>query len=69
MVDARFDSLAGVFDRAAGAVRRFPTRSASTESDGVTTWTLWADVGVDGERLETSADEDDCGEGARRHCR
>ncbi len=61
MVDARFDSLAGVFDRLL-APCGVPYESRLTESDGVTTWTLWADVGVDGDRLEKNAGEA-CGEG------
>ena len=59
MVDARFDSLAGVFDRLL-APCGIPYESGTVEADGVTTWTLRADVGVDGERLE-AADADDCG--------
>ena len=59
MVEARFDSLAGVFDRLL-APCGIPYESGTVEADGITTWTLRADVGVDGERLE-AADTDDCG--------
>jgi hypothetical protein len=61
MVDARFGSLAGAFDRAL-APCGIPYDSRMTESDGVVTWTLWADVGVDGERLTHDALES-CGDG------
>jgi len=61
MVDARFDSLALVFDRMLSPCG-IPYSSTITESDGVTTWTLRADVGIDGERLE-AAGADECGEG------
>ena len=61
MVDARFDSLAKVFDRAL-APCGFPHESLVTESNGVTTWTLRADFGVDGERVESDGGED-CGKG------
>jgi hypothetical protein len=61
MVDARFDSLAGVFNRLL-APCGVPYESRLTESDGVTTWTLWADVGLDGERLTEHGGEA-CGEG------
>ena len=61
MVDARFDSLAGMFDRLL-APCGVPYDSRLTESDGVTTWTLWADVGLDGERLTEHGGEA-CGEG------
>jgi hypothetical protein len=59
MVDAQFDSLAKVLDRAL-APCGILYESRMTESEGVVTWTLRADVGLDGERLET-ADADDCG--------
>lgn len=61
MVDARFDSLARVFDRPFSPCG-IPYQSAITESEGVTTWTLLLDVGVDGERLE-AAGSDACGQG------
>jgi hypothetical protein len=59
IVDARFDSLAEVFDRAL-APCGVPYESRITESDGVVTWTFRADVGLDGEGIESNAGED-CG--------
>jgi hypothetical protein len=56
MVDGRFDNLAGVFDRMLGTCG-LPFGSAITEVDGVKTWTLRADVGVDGERLDHATAE------------
>jgi hypothetical protein len=50
MIDARFDSLAGVFGRMVSSCG-IPFESAMAESDGVKTWTFRADVGVDGGRL------------------
>jgi len=61
MVDARFDSLAGMFDRVLASCG-IPYDSRLTESDGVVTWTLWTDVGIDGARLTHEALEA-CGEG------
>jgi hypothetical protein len=61
MIGARFDNLAGVFDRLL-APCGIPYESRLTESEGVATWTLRADVGLDGDRLEQSAG-DGCGEG------
>jgi hypothetical protein len=61
MIDARFDNLASVFDRLL-APCGIPYESRLTESEGVATWTLRADVGLDGERLEEHAGEG-CGEG------
>jgi hypothetical protein len=61
MIDARFDNLASVFDRLL-ALCGIPYESRLTESEGVATWTLRADVGLDGERLEEHAGEG-CGEG------
>ena len=61
MVDARFDSLAKVFDRVL-ALCEVPHESFVTESNGVATWTLRADVGLDGERVESEGGED-CGNG------
>jgi hypothetical protein len=61
MVDARFDSLAGVFDRAL-APCGIPYDSRITAGDGGMTWTLRADVGIDGARLTHEAPEG-CGEG------
>ena len=61
MTDARFDNLAAVFDRAL-APCGIPYESTLTESDGVTTWTLRAEVGIDGERLNATG-TDKCGEG------
>jgi len=60
MVDARFDSLAGIFDRALASCG-IPYDSGLTESDGIVTWTLWADVGIDGDRLTHEALEG-CGD-------
>lgn len=54
MVDARFDNIAGVFDRAL-ATCGLPYESSVTEVDGVATWILRADVGVDGDRLTHDA--------------
>jgi hypothetical protein len=61
MIDARFDSLALLFDRLLLPCE-IPYRSTITTSEGTTTWTLHADVGVDGERLESSG-PDACGQG------
>jgi hypothetical protein len=61
MVDARFDNLALVFDRMLSPCR-IPYGSTITESDGMATWTLWADVGIDGARLE-AAGSSGCGDG------
>jgi hypothetical protein len=61
MVDARFDNLAGLFDRAL-APCEIPYESGIAEADGVMTWTLRADLGVDGERLEANTGEG-CGDG------
>lgn len=61
MVDARFDSLASVFDRAL-APCGIPYDSRITAGGGGVTWTLWADVGIDGARLSHEALEA-CGEG------
>jgi hypothetical protein len=61
MIDARFDSLASVFDRVL-APCGIPYESRLSESQGVATWTLRADVGLDGDRLEEHAGEG-CGEG------
>lgn len=61
VVDARFDSLARVFDRLL-APCDIPYESAITESGGVTTWTLVADVGIDGKRLN-GGHSDACGQG------
>jgi hypothetical protein len=56
MVDARFGSLATVFDRVL-APCGLPYESALTEVGGVKTWTLHADVGIDGERLDHATAE------------
>jgi hypothetical protein len=61
MVDARFDNLAGVFDRAL-APCEISYESRIAEADGVMTWTLRAEIGVDGERLEANTGEG-CGDG------
>ena len=61
MIDARFDSLALLFDRLLLPCE-IPYHSTITTSEGTTTWTLHADVGVDGERLESSG-SDACGQG------
>jgi len=61
MVDARFDGLASVFDRAL-APCGIPYESSVTEVGGVATWTLRADVGADGDRLTHDALEG-CGDG------
>ena len=54
MVDARFDNIAGVFDRALASCG-LPYESSVTQLDGVATWILRADVGVDGDRLTHGA--------------
>jgi hypothetical protein len=63
MIDARFGSLSRMFDRLLLPCG-IPYQSEITTSAGVTTWTLRADVGVDGERLEAAAQEgaDACGQ-------
>jgi len=61
MFNARFGNLASVFDRTL-APCGIPYESHLTESDGVATWTLRADVGLDGERLEEH-DGEGCGDG------
>ena len=59
MVEARFDSLTAVFDsQLAGC--GVPYDISQTVQGDVTTWRLWADVGVDGEKL---AGDDSCGAG------
>jgi hypothetical protein len=60
MVDARFDSLAAVFDRAL-APCEVPYESAITETEGVRTWRLRFDVGPEGSRLEQGGGEE-CGD-------
>jgi hypothetical protein len=59
MVDARFDNLAGVFDRAL-APCEVPYESAITETEGVTTWRLRIDAGPEGSRLDQGGGEE-CG--------
>jgi hypothetical protein len=61
MVDARFDNIAGVFDRAL-ATCGLPYESAITETEEVTTWRLRIDVGPEGSRLDQGGGED-CGDG------
>ena len=61
MFNARYGNLASVFDRTL-APCGIPYESRLTESEGVVTWTLWADVGADGERLEEH-DGEGCGDG------
>ena len=61
MIDARLDGLDAVLDRAL-APCGIPYESRITESGGVTTWALRADVGLDGNRLEANAGKN-CGEG------
>lgn len=61
MIDARFGNLASVFDRML-APCGIPYESRLIESDGIATWTLRADVGLDGDRLEQGAGEG-CGDG------
>lgn len=56
MVDARFDNLAAVFDRAL-APCGVPYESAITETEGVTTWRLHIDVGPEGSRLDQGGGE------------
>ena len=57
MIDARFRSLTAVFDSQLAGCGVAYGISQTTEGD-VTTWRLWADVGVDGEKLVGG---DDCG--------
>ena len=59
MVDARFDNLAGVFDRPL-APCEVPYESAITETEGVTTWRLRVDAGPEGSRLDQGGGEE-CG--------
>jgi hypothetical protein len=59
MVDARFDNLAGVFDRPL-APCEVPYESAITETEGVTTWRLRIDAGPEGSRLDQGGGEE-CG--------
>ncbi len=61
MIDARFDNLAGVFDRLL-APCEVPYESAITETEEVTTWRLRIDVGPEGSRLDQGGGED-CGDG------
>jgi hypothetical protein len=61
MIDARFDSLALLFDRLLLPCE-IPYHSRITTSEETTTWTLHAEVGVDGERLD-AAGSDACGQG------
>jgi hypothetical protein len=60
MFDARFDTLASVFDRLL-APCEVPYESAITETEGVTTWRLRIDVGPEGSRLDQGGGED-CGD-------
>ena len=60
MVDARFDNLAAVLDRALPPCG-IPYESTLTESDGVTTWRLRLDVGPEGSRLVQDGGEE-CGD-------
>jgi hypothetical protein len=61
MVDARFANLAAAFDRVL-APCGVPYETRITESGGVATWTLRADIGLDGDRLQENGGEG-CGEG------
>ena len=61
MVEARFDGLAGVVDRMLSPCG-VPYETRITESEGVTTWMLFANVGLGGDRLEEHAEEE-CGNG------
>ena len=61
MIDARFDSLTGMFDRLLSSCG-IPHDVGTTEADGVTTWRLWMDVGIDGEGVSRDA-PDDCDKG------
>jgi hypothetical protein len=56
MVDARFDSLAGLFDRPLTKCG-IPHEVGITRNGGVTTWRLVIDSGPDGEGLEGDHDE------------
>ena len=57
MVEARFDSLTAVFDSQLAGCGVAYDISQTVEGD-VTTWRLWADVGVDGQKL---VDGEGCG--------
>ena len=54
MVEARFDSLTAVFDGQLAGCGVAYDITQTVEGD-VTTWRLWADVGVDGEKLVDGA--------------
>jgi len=54
-VDASFDSLSAVFDSQLAGCGVAYDISQTVEGD-VTTWRLWADVGEDGDKLDTSSD-------------
>jgi hypothetical protein len=51
MVDARFESLAGIFDRPLTRCG-IPHGVGITQDGDVTTWRLWMDVGPDGEHVD-----------------
>jgi hypothetical protein len=58
IVDAGFDSLTAVVDsQLAGCGVAYDI--SQTVDGGVTTWRLWADIGIDGDKL---ADGDHCGD-------
>jgi hypothetical protein len=56
MVDARFDSLAGIFERPLTKCA-VPHEVRITQYGGVTTWRLWFDVGPDGEGIDRDQHE------------
>ena len=60
MIDARFDSLSILFDHLLLPCA-IPYHSKIITSEDTTTWTLQADVGVNGERLD-AAGSDACGQ-------
>jgi hypothetical protein len=61
MVDARFDSLAGLFERPLTKCG-IPHEVGITQDGGVTTWRLWIDVGPDGENVQGN-DAEGCDDG------
>jgi hypothetical protein len=61
MVDARFDSLAGIFERLLARCG-IPHEVALTRDGGVTTWRLRIDAGPEGRNLDDNVD-DGCDEG------
>jgi hypothetical protein len=61
MIDARFESLPGMFERVLTRCL-VPHQVSLSDAGGVATWRLWMDVGPDGEGL-SEPEATDCGEG------